>query len=92
MLEAFRRTAAMDDEEFAEFERNVVAPMIRRHEKMFPRMHGRAPADSLPFGPIPRPHLSMPTLEEKPAMVDRYAPCSCGSGKKYKFCCGKKGR
>jgi preprotein translocase subunit SecA len=24
--------------------------------------------------------------------VDRYAPCPCGSGKKYKFCCGAKGR
>src|SRR5438477_1763764 len=23
--------------------------------------------------------------------VDRYAPCPCGSGKKYKFCCQRKG-
>lgn len=23
--------------------------------------------------------------------IDKYKPCPCGSGKKYKFCCGKKG-
>ena len=30
-----------------------------------------------------------PALSSKlPAPVDRYDPCPCGSGKKYKFCCG----
>ena len=28
---------------------------------------------------------------ESRAQVDRYAPCPCGSGKKYKFCCQQKG-
>ena len=28
---------------------------------------------------------------EKPVKVGRNAPCPCGSGKKYKRCCGNKG-
>ena len=28
-------------------------------------------------------------LERKTAAVPRNAPCPCGSGKKYKMCCGK---
>ena len=28
---------------------------------------------------------------ESRAPLDRYAPCPCGSGKKYKFCCQQKG-
>ena len=28
---------------------------------------------------------------ESQAPVDRYAPCPCGSGKKYRFCCQRKG-
>ena len=29
-------------------------------------------------------------LKEKQTQADVYAPCLCGSGKKYKFCCAKK--
>ena len=29
-------------------------------------------------------------LKEKTMLKDIYAPCSCGSGAKYKFCCMKK--
>jgi len=29
-------------------------------------------------------------LKEKAMSKDVYAPCSCGSGAKYKFCCMKK--
>jgi len=32
-----------------------------------------------------------PTQSESRTPVDRYAPCPCGSGKKYKFCCQQKG-
>ena len=32
-----------------------------------------------------------PNQREARAPVDRYAPCPCGSGKKYKFCCQQKG-
>lgn len=29
-------------------------------------------------------------IKEKITPADIYAPCPCGSGKKYKFCCAKK--
>ncbi len=32
-----------------------------------------------------------PKQRESRTPVDRYAPCPCGSGKKYKFCCQQKG-
>jgi len=32
-----------------------------------------------------------PKQRDSRAPVDRYAPCPCGSGKKYKFCCQQKG-
>ena len=32
-----------------------------------------------------------PKQSETRTPVDRYAPCPCGSGKKYKFCCQQKG-
>src|SRR5262245_22613040 len=31
----------MNDEEFGEFRRTVIDPMIRRHKEMFPRLHQR---------------------------------------------------
>jgi uncharacterized protein YecA (UPF0149 family) len=30
-----------------------------------------------------------PTDKNKPGAVGRNQPCPCGSGKKYKHCCGK---
>ena len=32
-----------------------------------------------------------PKQSESRTPLDRYAPCPCGSGKKYKFCCQQKG-
>jgi uncharacterized protein YecA (UPF0149 family) len=42
------------------------------------------------LAPEPRPFASEPraALPEKKSTIDRYAPCPCGSGKKFKFCCG----
>jgi hypothetical protein len=37
-------------------------------------------SDSDPHAPGPKPEKFRPP-------ADRYAPCPCGSGKKYKFCC-----
>jgi hypothetical protein len=85
-------TLDMDDEEFAEFRSAIIVPMIRRHEEMFPRMHRRVSVAPLPSVPSPRVHPPMGAPAEKRAVTDRYAPCPCNSGKKYKFCCGKKGR
>ena len=33
--------------------------------------------------------LPFPTVSQKPKPPGRNAPCPCGSGKKYKHCCGK---
>jgi uncharacterized protein YecA (UPF0149 family) len=83
---------ALDDEEFAKFRRAVIDPMVRRHEDMFGRSHRW---DSMI--PSLRRHRSQPyartmAAPQATAVIDRYAPCPCNSGKKYKFCCGLKRR
>lgn len=82
----------MDDAEFDRFRYSVVIPMIERHQEMFPLMHRRAPFGSDPFAPPPRATAKTPAPAAVPPRIDRYAPCPCGSGDKYKFCCGKKSR
>jgi hypothetical protein len=87
-----QQTLKMDDDEFAEFRCSIVDPMIQRHHEMFPLMHRRgstAPSQSSP--PLHARPRTAPPGEKYPG-TDRYAPCPCGSGEKYKFCCGKKGR
>ena len=92
MLSEVRQTLGMDDAEFAEFRRSVIVPMIRRHEEMFPGMHRRSFGDSAPsFSSPPAPTRKARPGERYPG-TDRYAPCPCGSGEKYKFCCGARGR
>jgi len=91
MLSEMRPDLKMDDEEFDEFRRSVLDPRIRRHQEMFPRMHQRVAG-----GPSPSGHStpSQPRMASAKSHsgTDRYAPCPCGSGEKYKFCCGAKGR
>jgi SEC-C motif len=91
-LAEMRPTLGMDDEEFEDFRRSVVFPMIQRHQEMFPLMHRRFSPDRSQSGPS----LGAPPKKAAPGDrypgTDRYAPCPCGSGEKYKFCCGKKGR
>jgi hypothetical protein len=87
----------MDDEEFEDFRRSIIDPMIRRHAEMFPLMHRRAPADVAHSGCSPsdsslRARPSGAARVEAYPGTDRYAPCPCNSGRKYKFCCGKNGR
>ena len=86
----------MDDKEFADFRRLIVLPMIRRHQEMFPHMHTRGSASMSPSGLSPRAFSlgASPSREARGEAypgTDRYAPCPCNSGRKYKFCCGKKG-
>jgi uncharacterized protein YecA (UPF0149 family) len=78
----------MDESEFADIERSILAPMIRRHEQMFPLMHQRSPLASPHWDIMSAPPLQEQTPITPPA--DRYAPCPCNSGKKYKFCCGRR--
>jgi hypothetical protein len=92
-IDEMRSSLAMDDEEFAEFRRELVDPMIQRHERMFPLMHRRISAHLLQSRSLPGAY---PTIAEHPETPpppsDRYAPCPCNSGRKYKFCCGAKRR
>ena len=92
MLSETRQSLGMDDAEFAEFRRSVIVPMIRRHEEMFPGMHRRSFGDSAPSSSSPQAHTRKAAPGERYPGTDRYAPCPCGSGEKYKFCCGAKGR
>ncbi len=87
-----RPSLGMDAAEFAEFRRSIIDPMIRRHEEMFPLMHQRTTAKPLPSGRSPRVSAKPAVSGDKNRGIDRYAPCPCRSGEKYKFCCGAKGR
>lgn len=82
----------MNEADFDEFRRCVIAPMIQRHQEMFPQMHRRFATDhSQSFSPAGGPPKTAANTEKYPG-TDRYAPCPCNSGRKYKFCCGAKGQ
>ena len=83
-LAALRPSLKMNNEEFAAFRRDIVDPMIRRHHEMFPHLPRRASG-----GPksSPAPSSTVVQPEKKFPGTPRYAPCPCGSGKKYKWCC-----
>jgi hypothetical protein len=87
-LGKMQQSIAMDEKEFQKFREAVVVPMIRRHEEMFPRLHGWF-SESIPPPPVTR--ITAATANRH-AVTDRYAPCPCNSGKKFKFCCGEKRR
>ena len=91
-LSEMRLTLQMDDEEFDVFLRSVVIPMIQRHEEMFPLMHRRASTASSQTGLSPQAQPRVTGSTEAYPGTDRYAPCPCNSGQKYKFCCGMKRR
>jgi uncharacterized protein YecA (UPF0149 family) len=91
-INEMRPNLAVSDAEFEDFRRSLIDPMIRRHEEMFPLLHRRlAPASSqsvVTWQAESRPAAS----SDKVPPTDRYAPCPCNSGEKYKFCCGSKRR
>ena len=82
-IEEMQPALNMTDGEFAEFRQQIVLPMIQRHHEMFPAMHARAEQRSKPAGAVFSP------TEDRPA-ARRNDPCPCGSGRKYKRCCGRK--
>ena len=91
LLPEDRRDAAIDkvksalqmtDEEFTEFRQHIIVPMIQRHCEMFPGLHGRSPRTSSAVSAIVSPGA-------KHAGTGRNAPCPCGSGRKYRKCCGR---
>ena len=83
-IEEVKPALNMTDEVFAEFRLKFILPMIRRHRQMFPGLHARFKPASILFDDEPPP----PPPKKKPVVKDRYAPCPCGSGRKYKWCCG----
>ena len=91
-LSEMRAGLEMTDEEFDAFKSSIVAPMIQRHQEMFPRIHRRAATDLWQSSPSPRAEPRTGATGEKYPGTDRYAPCPCNSGEKYKFCCGAKRR
>jgi hypothetical protein len=91
-LSEMRSDLKMDDDEFDAFRRSIIDPMIRRHEEMFPLMHRRVATALSQSGPSPRVQQRTAAAGEKYPGTDRYAPCPCNSGEKYKFCCGAKRR
>ncbi len=91
-LREMQSSLQLNDEELDEFQRSIVIPMIQRHEEMFPMMHRRVSAASSPGGLSPRAQPKMTGSTEAYPGIDRYAPCPCNSGEKYKFCCGRKRR
>jgi hypothetical protein len=80
-IDEMKPALKMADEEFAEFRQKFILPMIGRHREMFPGLHGRSMQASNTVGIVSSPTKKHPG-------TDRYAPCPCGSGRKYKFCCG----
>ncbi|MGH8547953.1 MAG: SEC-C metal-binding domain-containing protein [Methylococcales bacterium] len=87
-LGEMRPTLHLDDDEFEEFRRSVVIPMIRRHHEMFPQMSRMASMKASREAPAP-PHLTTPARTQKYPGTGRNAPCPCNSGRKYKLCCGR---
>src|SRR5437899_1801955 len=80
MLSEMRPSLQMDEDQFNEFRRSIIDPMIRRHQEMFPLMHRRGSTAASPSGPSPRAH-SRAAGEAYPG-VQPYAPCPCNSGRK----------
>jgi hypothetical protein len=95
-MREMRSSLEMDDDEFDEFRRSVILPMIRRHQEMFPQMHRpgstrfsqREPSPIIPSGARPTTRARSKAYPG----TDPYALCPCNSGRKYKFCCGKTAR
>src|SRR2546426_553668 len=62
-LSEMKSDLKMDDEEFDDFRRSIVVPMIRRHQEMFPQMHRRDATNVSQSG-----FSSAPWLQARPRM------------------------
>ena len=91
MLREMRPSLQMDEDQFNDFRRSILVPMILRHQQMFPLLHQRHSTAASPSGPSP-PAPSRAAAGEAYPGTEPYAPCPCKSGRKYKFCCRRKGR
>ena len=80
-IDEMKPALKMTDEEFADFRQNLILPMIHRHHEMFPGLHNRSKQRSDTVDVVS-------SLTKKHPGTGRNAPCPCGSGRKYKLCCG----
>ena len=80
----------MDDEKLEEFRQSIVVPMVRRHEEMFPLMHQRVSNAAMKSVPSPQVPGRAALQARERIVAEPYTPCPCNSGKKYRFCCGKR--
>jgi hypothetical protein len=99
-IDEYQSPLKMSDEDFAEFRHKIILPMIRRHIEKFPGLHSRSQqlrqatvAVSPPTRMYPTEHLFSSFGDASPppmkrSAMGRYDPCPCGSGRKYKWCCG----
>jgi hypothetical protein len=86
-LREFQLSMQMVDADFAEFQQDVVDPMIRRCDAAIPNVLS-AVQRRFDFLPSSEWEESDDDKLPKPTTLDRYSPCACGSGKKFKFCRG----
>jgi hypothetical protein len=90
MLSQMRPSLDMDEAQFGEFRRSIIDPMIRRHLEMFPLMHRLGSTTAWPSDPSRQAHSRVTANQAYPG-TEPYALCPCKSGRKYKFCCRRKG-
>jgi hypothetical protein len=75
----------MGDANFDDFRHSIVNPMLKRHQDMFPRMHG-SNIYSI-SAPATQPRPTAPIRIKKYPGTGRNEPCPYNSGRKYKLCC-----
>jgi len=90
MFGEMRTSLEMSEAEFDDFRLGVIDPMIQRHHQMFPQMHSSRSTNSTRGVASLYERRGAVTPAETPPAPSRYEPCPCNSGRKYKFCCGKK--
>ena len=83
-IQRMQSDMGLDDAEFADFRQGLIDPMMARHDRA-------ASLANLAVETTYRNRIGSDHQSPRPKVtVDRYAPCPCQSGKKYKFCCGAK--
>ncbi len=90
VIDDMKISLKMSDKKFENFRRSVITPMIQRHQTMFAKTYSPDSTDVANSGPRRRTGPKVVSTTEENPKTDRYAPCPCDSGLKYKFCCGKK--
>jgi hypothetical protein len=87
LIREMQPTLQMNDDEFEDFRRSIIDPMIQRHQEMFPQMHQRGSTIPFQIGP----GLPARASKEMYPGTDPYAPCPCKSGKSTSSVAGRSG-